>query len=302
MTALPNSEISGRMGGQLRDRRARFGWPVSDQTAFYILIAPATLLLLAFYVYPLLQVFWISFTEPQPGFANYAQLLSPSVLRVATTTLRVCLITTFITVVLGYIVAYCWVQAGPHAQRLMLVGILLPLWVSALVRAFAWITLLRREGIINATLMNIGVINNPLPLLWNELGVIIGVVHYMLPYAILPLAANLRGIDPALIAAARGLGATQGQAFRMVYLPLSVPGIVASGILVFIFSLGFYITPALLGGGRTMMVTEYISIQIIEVLRWGLGTTLAVTLVVIIALLLAVVSRVLDLRKLFGAK
>lgn len=302
MTALPSSEIAPvvkapRRGGLFGSSR-----PLSDRTAFYILIAPATVLLLVFYVYPLLQVFWISFTEPQPGFGNYAQLLSPSVLRVALTTLRICLITTVVTVVLGYIVAYCWVHAGPRGQRLMLVGILLPLWVSALVRAFAWITLLRREGIINATLMNVGVIDTPLPLLWNELGVIIGVVHYMLPYGILPLAANLRGIDPALIAAARGLGATQGQAFRMVYLPLSVPGIVASGILVFIFSLGFYITPTLLGGGRTMMITEYISIQIIEVLRWGLGTTLAVTLVIIIALLLAVVSRILDLRKLFGAK
>lgn len=301
MSALQDSSVAsylGRSGAAMRAHRFQF----SDRTAFYILIAPATVLLLTFYLYPLLRVFWISFTEPALGFGNYAQLLSPSVTRVAMTTLRICVITTAITVVLAYLVAYCWVHAGPRAQRLMLLGIILPLWVSALVRAFAWITLLRRDGVINSALAGAGIIDAPLPLLWNELGVIIGVVHYMLPYGILPLAASLRGIDGSLMLAARGLGATRAQTFRMVYLPLSIPGIVAAAILVFIFSLGFYITPALLGGGRTMMITEYISIQIIEVLRWGLGTALAVTLVMIIALLLAVVSRVLDLRQLFGAK
>ncbi|RDJ25510.1 ABC transporter permease [Bosea caraganae] len=301
MSALQDAASPGyldRAPSQLRRRRFQLG----DNAAFYVLIAPATVLLLTFYLYPLLQVFWISFTEPKPGFGNYALLLSPSVTRVALTTLRICVITTVITVVLAYLVAYCWVHAGPRAQRVMLLGIILPLWVSALVRAFAWITLLRRDGLINSALAGAGLIDAPLPLLWNEFGVVVGLVHYMLPYGILPLAASLRSIDGSLMLAARGLGATRGQTFSMVYLPLSIPGIVASAILVFIFSLGFYITPALLGGGRSMMITEYISIQIIEVLRWGLGTTLAVTLVMIIALLLAVVSRVLDLRKLFGAK
>jgi putative spermidine/putrescine transport system permease protein len=155
---------------------------------------------------------------------------------------------------------------------------------------------------VNTALLDIGLIAHPLPMIWNEFGVTLGMVHTMLPYGILPLVAHMSGIDPSLAAAARGLGATRAQAFRRVFLPLSLPGLVGAGVLVAIFSIGFYVTPVLLGGGKTLLVAEYISIQILEVLRWGTGTMLATTLVVAIVLMLAALSRVVDLRQLFGAK
>ena len=168
-------------------------------------------------------------------------------------------------------------------------------------RAFAWVALLRREGVVNTLLLQAGIVDAPLPLLWNEFAVCVGMVHYMLPYAVLPLYAQMRDIDQRTIAAARGLGASRVQAFLRVFLPLSRPGIIGAGVLVFIFSCGFFVTPAILGGGRTLMIAEYVSAQILDLLRWGLGTMLATTLVVTILLLLAVMSRIVDMRKLFGA-
>ena len=123
----------------------------------------------------------------------------------------------------------------------------------------------------------------------------------MVPYAVLPMLASMREIDPRLLAAARGMGAGRGLAFRRIFLPLSLPGVIAAGVLVFIFSLGFYITPAILGGGKTLMVAEWISLQILDLIRWGLGTMMATVLVVAILTMLAIFSRVVDLRRLFGA-
>ncbi|MGE0723850.1 MAG: ABC transporter permease [Alphaproteobacteria bacterium] len=271
-------------------------------TAYWLMVAPAALLMAAFYFYPLAQVLWISVTEPRPGLGNYAQLFtSASIQRALVTTLRICVITTAITIVLGYAVAYVLVHASPRAQRWLFLGIVIPLWISVLVRAFAWVTLLAREGIVNHALRDAGLIDEPLALIWNELGITIGMVHYMIPYAVLPLYANMRDIDVRTISAARGLGASRFYAFRRVFLPQSLPGIIGATVLVFIFSLGFFVTPAILGGGKTLMIAEYISLQILDLLRWGLGTMLASTLVVFIFLLLAALAKVVDLKRLFGA-
>lgn len=238
--------------------------------SWWLLIAPAVILMLAFYAFPLAEVLWISFTEPEPGFGNYERLLtSPALQRVWMTTLRICVITTAITLVAGYVVAYALVSAPPRIQRWMFVCVLLPLWISVLVRAFAWVTLLRSQGVVNEALVAVGLIDRPLRLIWNEFGIAVGMVHYMIPYAVLPLYASMRDIDPRLVPAARGLGATRFEAFRRVFLPLTKPGIVAATVLVFIFSLGFYVTPAILGGGRTLMVAEYIKLQILDLIRWG---------------------------------
>jgi putative spermidine/putrescine transport system permease protein len=123
----------------------------------------------------------------------------------------------------------------------------------------------------------------------------------MVPYAVLPMLASMREIDPRLLAAARGLGATRFTVFRRVFFPLSAPGLAASGVLVFIFSLGFYITPAILGGGRTLMAAEWIKMQILDIVRWGMGAMLATVLVIAILTTLAVFSRVVNLKRLFGA-
>lgn len=269
---------------------------------WWLLILPALVLMLAFYAFPLAEVLWISFTDPEPGLGNYERLFtSPAVQRVWITTLRICVITTVITLLAGYVVAYALSSAPPRIQRWMFVFVLLPLWISVLVRAFAWVTLLRRQGLINEALMGAGLIDEPLRLIWNEFGIAVGMVHYMIPYAVLPLYASMRDIDPRLVPAARGLGATRFEAFRHVFLPLTRPGIIAATVLVFIFSLGFYVTPAILGGGRTLMIAEYIKLQILDLIRWGLGTMMASTLLIAILLMLWVMSRVIDLRRVFGS-
>jgi putative spermidine/putrescine transport system permease protein len=274
--------------------RAGFGW--------WLLILPALLLVLAFYVAPILQVLAISVSEPEPGLGNYERLFtSEGVQRVIMTTLRICLITTALALLLGYAIAYAITLASPRARGFWILAVLVPLWISVLVRAFAWVTLLRRQGLVNNTLMNAGVIQEPLALVWNEFGILVGMVHYMVPFAVLPMLASMREIDMRLLAAARGLGASRAQVFRQVFLPLSMPGVIAAGVLVFIFSLGFYITPAILGGGRTLMVAEWISLQILDLIRWGLGTMMATMLVLAILVTLLVFSRVVDLRRMFGA-
>lgn len=269
---------------------------------WWLLILPALVLLLVFYVAPILQVLAISVTEPEPGLGNYERIFtSESVQRVILTTLRICLITTVLALLLGYAIAYAITLASPRARGWWILAVLVPLWISVLVRAFAWVTLLRRQGLVNNTLLQAGVISEPLPLVWNEFGIVVGMVHYMVPFAVLPMLASMREIDPRLLAAARGLGASRGQVFRQVFLPLSLPGVIAAAVLVFIFSLGFYITPAILGGGKTLMVAEWISLQILDLIRWGLGTMMATMLVLTIIVTLAVFSRLVDLRRIFGS-
>ncbi len=276
---------------------------MNDRRSAWLLIAPALLLVGVVYFLPLARVLAISVMEPEPGLGNYALLFtSAPIQRVLLTTLRICVFTTSITLVLAYVVAYVLTHARPTAQRLMMLGVLLPLWMSVLVRAFAWVTLLRRQGLVNNALIGMGAIDEPLALMWNEIGVTIGMVHYMLPLGILPLWAAMRDIDGRVLAASRGLGASATQTFVRVFLPLSLPGVIGAGLLVFIFSLGFFITPAILGGGKTIMVAEYINVQIHESLRWGVGTMIASTLVATIFALMFALSRLVDLRTLFGAK
>ena len=280
--------------------RARSG--LSVRAFYWLLVIPALAAMLAFYFFPLARVLWISVTEPRPGLDNYALLLtSASVHRMLLVTARLCVITTIVTLLLGYVVAYAMAHARGRQLRWLTFFVLLPLWVSVLVRAFAWVTLLRGNGLVNQGLLALGVIGEPLALVRNELGVAVGMIHYMIPFAVLPLYANMQGIDLKLVAAARGLGASPRQAFMRVFLPLSLPGLVGAGVLVFIFSLGFYVTPAILGGGRVFMIAEYIGVQILTVLRWGLGAMLATTLLAGVLLLMAALGRLVNMKKLFGA-
>lgn len=272
-------------------------------TVGWILILPALLLMGIFYFLPVLQVLAISFIEPTPGFGNYELLATNSaVQRTIVTTLRIGIITTIASLFLGYILAYQISVCNPLARRWWLLIVLIPLWVSVLVRSFAWVMLLRRTGLINEALLNIGVINEPLAMIWNEFGIIIGMVHYMVPFAVLVMLSTMRDIDLKLLVAARGLGAGKTASFFLVFLPLSAPGIIGSGLLVFIMTLGFYITPALLGGGKTLMASEWIKNQVLGLVQWGPGAMLATVLVVGILLMLAIFSKVVDLKSVFGGR
>lgn len=268
----------------------------------YLLMAPAVLLLGVFFVVPMAQVLWLSVSEPTFGFQNYALLLDSSLIhRVWWNTIRICFLTTAISILLGYVVAYVMVHADERHRAVMISCIVLTFWLSVLIRAFAWVILLRGEGMVNSALMAMGFIDQPLRLVRNEFGVLVGMVHYMLPVAILPMYANMRTVSGRYVDAARGLGASPWKAFFLVYLPLTKPGVIAASVLVFIITLGFYITPAILGGGRVVMIAEYIRVSFDETLRWGHATMLASSLLFVVALLLVVLSRVVDLKKVFGA-
>lgn len=257
-----------------------------------MLAAPAVLAIGLFFVVPLLQIMKLSVTEPTFGTQNYRALfVSTGMQQVILRTLKLCVVTTVVSVGTAFVVAYVLSGASGRARRLMLFFILVPFWVSALTRAFAWIVLLGREGALNSLLLATGATEEPLDILYHEGGVAIGMIHYMLPYAILPLYAVMRDIDPQFVAAARGLGASPGQAFRRVFLPLSRPGIIASAGLVFIYSLGFYVTPSILGGGRVLMIGEFISINVLDTVRWGIASMLSSTLLVTVLLVVSLASR-----------
>ena len=267
-----------------------------------MLFAPLALLA-AFYLYPLSRVLWLSVTVPTPGLGNFEQLFaSGAIQRVLWTTLRICVLTTVLALAIGYAIAYAALHLGGWRGETLLFFVLVSFWLSVLIRAFAWLTLLQSRGVVNTWLLGAGIIDQPLTLIRNEFGVVIGMVHYMIPYAALPLYANMKGIDRRLVPAARGLGAGPIEAFWKIFLPMSTPGLVSAGILTFIFSLGFYVTPALLGGGRTIMISEYIAVQINDTLNWGVGTMLATTLLLSVFGLLAALSFFVDLRRVFGVR
>jgi len=267
----------------------------------WLLVLPLILGLVILYLIPLANVLWISVTDPEPGFGNYARLAGSAALqRVLWTTFRVAGETTLLALVLGYIVAYVMVHAGPRHRLWITAFVLVPFWVSVLVRAFSWLMLLGTEGPMNQALIAAGWITEPLPLVRNELGVLIGMVHYMVPYAVLPLYANFKGIDPSLSAASRSLGAGATRTFLRIFLPLSMPGVFAGGLLVFVLSLGFLVTPAILGGGKIVMIAEYVRIQIFQTVRWGIGTMMASILLLSVLLIIVALARVVDMRKLFG--
>jgi putative spermidine/putrescine transport system permease protein len=255
------------------------------------------------YFYPLGKFLSLSLTVPRFGFDNFGRLLtSPAIWHILATTGRICIITTALALIVGYLIAYVMMHVSAQYRTWMLFIVLLSFWLSVLIRAFAWLTLLQSHGILNTALMGVGFIKDPLPLTRNEFGVIVGMVHYLIPYAVLPIYANMQGIDRRLVPAARGLGATSSVAFLRVFVPLTVPGIIAAALLVFIFSLGFFITPALLGGGKTVMIAEYISIQILTVLDWGNAAALATMLLATVFLILAAVSRFANLSEIYGIK
>jgi putative spermidine/putrescine transport system permease protein len=267
-----------------------------------LLVAPIVLLIGVLFLVPVLRILAISFTEPAWGVGNYAELFTePLYHKIMATTLRVCLLTTLIALVLGYVLAYVMANVPAHMRSWMTVALLVPFWLSVLVRAFAWVLLLAKEGLVNATLISVGIIDQPLALLRNETGVLIGMVHYMVPYAVLPMLTNMLGIDSSLMAASRALGAGPVRSFLRVYLPLSLPGVFAAAVLVFIFCLGFFITPALLGGGKTVMVSQFIEFGISETMNWGIATAFASMLLLTVVLSLILMARCVRIPSLFGA-
>jgi putative spermidine/putrescine transport system permease protein len=265
-------------------------------------MVPAIGLYAVLLAYPLARVLINSFHDDATGawvLSNYQNILTNPVFRnVMVTTTRTAGITTAICLALGYPTAYVIATAPRRLSQTLEFVVILPLMTSVLVRAFAWIALLQVNGPVEATLQGAHISSRPVGLLYNSTGVIIGMVHVMLPFAILPMVSVMRHIDKRLVQAASILGATPLHAFRTVFLPLSLPGVGAAAIICFLLSLGFYTTPAILGGGRNVMLAQLIDIEVNRLLAINQASALAITLILlaVVVVLLALAGRVVMSR------
>jgi ABC-type spermidine/putrescine transport system permease subunit I len=240
------------------------------------------LLLAVFFVWPMVLVMLRSVTDPPLNIDNYTEIFSrPAYLRVLKNTLVVAFTVTVLCLVISYPVAAVIAGFKGGLLNLCFALILIPFWTSTVIRTYAWMVLFQRKGVLNGFLQQIGLIDQPLELMRNFVGVQIGMVHVLLPFMILPLLSTLRSIDPVYMRAAGVLGANPLRAFLSVYLPLSMPGISAGVMLVFINALGFFITPALLGSERQMMIAMLIEQQVSVTVNWPLASALATMLLLV---------------------
>jgi putative spermidine/putrescine transport system permease protein len=261
------------------------------------LLLPAVLLLLVAFILPVGWLLSRAFTQPQLGLQNFQLLWDrPVYLRVVWNTVLISAMATPIVVLLGFPVAHAMANAGPRLRRWLVFLVLIPFWTSLLVRSFATIILLQRQGPVNQMLLGIGLIDAPLPLLYNMFGLLAGAVQVLLPFLIFPLHASMARIEPGYMQAALTLGARPMRAFFRIYLPLTAPGLVTGASLVFIITLGYFVTPALLGGPRELMVAQLIQDQIAQFGNWGVAGALSFVLVGGTGLLMLLVHATVGLK------
>ena len=264
---------------------------------------PLVLLLAPFLVYPVGQLLLLSiYNDDGFTFAQYRQLFASSVyVDVLLITLKISLVTTLVCVVMGYPIAYLISVVGKERKATLLFWVLLSFWTSFLVRAFAWIVLLGRNGVINKLLISLGIITSPVSLLYNFGSVLVGMVNALLPLAVLTMLSVMENIDRNLPRAATTLGARPGTAFWKIYFPLSLPGVAAAGIMVFVTAIGFFIVPALLGGRRETMITQLIIDQVQQTMNWGFAGAISVLLLFVVLIVFAAYDRLLGLSTMTGA-
>ncbi len=286
--ARPGSLPSQRLAAAIVAARPR-SWRLA-------LLGLSVLFLGVLFALPVARVILMSVDAPHFTLKYYVDFLTvPVYSQVLYLTFRIAAIVTVVCLLLGYPVAYLIASARPSVGRILLVLVLLPFWVSLLVRSYAWMVILGRAGIVNQLLLGLGVVQEPLQLMFNTLGVVVGMTHILLPFMVLPLYSVMRGIDRRLLQAASNLGASPWRAFWTVFFPLSLPGVGAGCLLVFIQSLGFFITPALLGGSGDVMIAQLIENQVRQLVNWQFASAQAVVLLVAAVVVLAVFNRVLGL-------
>jgi putative spermidine/putrescine transport system permease protein len=276
----------------------RGGAPKVRRSGSFAYLLPALILVVIFFIIPVLMLLMRSVLEPELGLQNYKTLLgSTTYLRIFLNTFLVAGVVTAISIVIGYPVAWLLAIMPEKWSRLVLAIIILSMWTNLLTRTYAWMVLLQRTGVINKSLMGLGLTDQPLPLVNNLVGVTIGMTYIMLPFVILPLMGVIRTIDPAILRAAALCGATRLQCFTRVLLPLSLPGIAAGALMVFVMSLGYFVTPALLGGTANMMLAELVAQFVQSLVNWGMGGAAALVLLIVTLALYAVQLRYFNPNK-----
>jgi len=275
-------------------RRAQFLWPqrLPNMGQWTYLSIPVAFLAV-FFLIPL-GGFFLKLTEPA-----LADALKPVYVRVYLTTFEIGAYVTGICVLLGYPVAALLASVGTRARSRLLALVLFPFVTSVLTRTFVWIVLLQTNGVVNRVLLSTGILQQPLDLLYNRFGVVFGMVYVLLPYMIFPMFSAMLSIDRNLLKAAESLGANGPLVFFRVFLPLSMPGVVAGVILVFIIALGFFITPVLMGGSKDVMISVLIEAQVRQFLNWEFAAALAFVLLIVTSALFVAAIRWLGVGRIW---
>jgi mannopine transport system permease protein len=270
--------------------------------ASLLLAAPFLLLVALVFVWPLLTLLRESLLVPAPTLEHYARAFhEPVYLRVMLRTLRIAALVTAACLVLAYPLAWVMGRSKGLGLALLAAAVLLPLWTSVLVRTYAWMVLLQRNGVINQWLTKLGLIDQPIQLLYTEAAVVLAMAHVLLPFMVLPIYSALKGIPEDYARAAQMLGASNWSTFREVIWPLSLPGVTSGCLMVFLLALGFFVTPALIGGPQQMMIATLVSQQVREMLDWPFAGALVGVLLVFVLGLTLVFRRAVRIDRFVGS-
>ncbi|WP_115779874.1 ABC transporter permease [Paraburkholderia caffeinilytica] len=273
-----------------------------EDRTMLLLLAPALLVIVVLLVVPLAWLSWQSIWHDGFTFENYRRMFTGAYLDTFLLTFRLSIVVTVITLLLGYPVAYFAASLPPKLSALVLGMVILPFWTSVLVRTYAWLVLLQRTGLVNKALIASGLIDRPVQLAYNQFGTVIAMVHILLPFMVLPLYSAMQKIPPSLSQAGASLGGSPLHVFIRVFLPLSMSGVFAGVTLVFVLCLGFYITPELMGGGKSIMVSMVVSRNVEIYNSWGAASAVSVVLLICVFAIFYAASRVVPLEKTLGAK
>jgi spermidine/putrescine transport system permease protein len=273
-----------------------------------VLLSPALLAILFLVIIPMGIIFVYSFylyvdsgiDRPAFQFANWQEFFTDSYYHVAIwKTLRISVLATLICAIAGYIPAYFIANTTFKHKWLLMLLLILPFWVSFIIRTYSWIHVLGNQGFVNTTLIFFGVIDEPVKLLYTEGSVIMGMIHFLLPYMVLNIYVSLDGIDRNLVSAARTLGSTPRQAFFEVTLPLSLPGLAAGSLLCFVLSAGTFVTPQILGGPRDFMFGSLIFDALMDELNWPMGATLSFVMLIMLGTIVIIYNRIMGLSQIY---
>lgn len=269
------------------------------------MVAPTVLWLSFFFVVPLLTVVAVSFASRTPygqvifdwTLGNYARFTETLYLSIFLDTLIVALITTVLTILLGYPLAYFIAQLPQKWQQPGLILVMIPFWINFLIRSYAWVIILRTQGVLNTILLKFGLIEQPLQMLYNEVAVMLGMVYALLPFMVLPIYVSIEQLDHRLLEAASDLGASPFTAFRKITLPLTMPGIAAGTILVFISSLGMFVVPDVMGGAKSALIGNLIQNQFLSARDWPFGGALSIVLALLSLVLIVLYYKALSAQQ-----
>jgi putative spermidine/putrescine transport system permease protein len=274
-----------------------------EQHLMLLLAAPAVLVVFILLLIPLGWLLWQSIYAGGFTLEHYRRIFTEEVyLNTFALTFKLSFVVTLLTLLLGYPVAYAASVLPQRWATVVLALVVLPFWTSVLVRAYAWLILLQQTGLVNKSLLSLGLIDRPVPLVHNEFGTIVATIHILLPFMVLPLYSAMQKIPTDLMTAGASLGGTPLHVFLRVFLPLSLSGVLAGMTLVFVLCLGFYITPELMGGGKTIMVSMLVSRNVELYDQWGAASAVSAILLACVFAIFYFVSRAISLERILGPR